>query len=265
MTTECALMGWARHRLLGNIIKPPTKSQLDGRMWHAAIMGEAHDVVRVDADNFKMKDAREARDEALAEGKIPVAAPVFDSLAPAVDRIHEELRRYGIDITGATAIEELLEWSEYATGGVEVLCSGYLDVRWNFAIRDLKTGPSCTSVSQAMRQTADSHSLLQEPAYRRAVAQKHGVDFERTAFEYLFIQTQEPFCITPVPVSGQFRAAAEMRWQRAVDLWAECLSNGTDRHHWPGPQPYNASHRQSIDVPQWTINAEIEIKVAGDE
>ena len=259
LTTESALSAWANHRLLGNHREPASTSQMEGRMWHAAILGEDEEIVVVDVADFKTKAARDERDTILAQGKIPVAAPKIAELQDAAARIVEELAKHGIILNGAC--EERIEWTEYTEGGAEVKCSGILDHYNGAVIHDLKTGKTATSIHQAAMLIARSHALLQDAAYRSAVCDGDDIDPERIEVVFAFVQTREPFSVTPVTLAGDFRELSHLRWRRAIEEWHKCLSKGTEREHWPdvteGITP--------VSAPGWMISQEIELEAMRDE
>lgn len=265
VVTESPLSAWAAHRLLGNFRDEPSSSQIDGRMWHAAILSgtgaddERDGIILVDAPDFRTKAAQEQKAEILAAGNIPVPLPKFEALYPAATRIREELDRFGIAL--GDEVEERLEWDESTRSGLPVPCSGVLDHRSGTMIDDLKTGSGPVSIHEAERRVATSYTLLQDAAYRSAVAQKLEIDKERVGFRIIFIQTQEPFAITPVELSGEFRELSTLRWQRAIDAWHACLSRGTDRKYWPGP----VDRVTTIHPPGWMMSQELELEAMQDE
>ena len=257
LTTESPLSAWAAHRLLGNFRKPAIKSQIEGRMWHAAVLGQAHDVVVVDAADFKTNAAKEERDAILSQKKIPVAKPKLDNLQLSAARIRHSLMEYGIDVDEGTS-EKRFEWTEYTESGKPVECSGVIDHHQFQRIIDLKTSDKSVSLHEATNLIARSHSLLQDAAYRNALcADDHADDgFTPDYFEviFAFCQTVEPFSVTPVTLSGEFRELSHLRWRRAIETWHECLSKGRAREHWPGP----VDAITAVSPPGWMLAQEIE-------
>jgi len=266
LTAVSPLQAWASHRLLGNFRKPPTTAQLDGRMWHAAVLegagasAEGDDLCIIDVDDFKTKAARELRDEAIANGQVPVVRARYDLLAPAAERIRIALAHKDVPLAGA--VERRIEWSERTEKGAEVLCSAVLDHVDGYRIDDLKTGPSATPRTQAGILISRSHSILQDAAYRSALAAEDDLDPERIDFVYAFAQTEEPFSVTPVRMSGTFREVSHLRWRRAVETWHECLSKGTDRKYWPDATEDGIG---VVDAPGWLMSQEIELEAMRDE
>lgn len=265
LVSESALSAWASHRLLGNMKQDPTSSQIEGRMWHAAILGQAHDLVVCDFDGFKTKAAREERDHWLAEGKIPVAAPKMEELAPSSARIRDAMAAKGIHLSGVS--EERFEWDEYGDDGKPVACSGYVD---HYVINEksglpegfeIKSGKTPTSLHEATMLICRNHAIFQDPAYRGALSETLACDREMVDMTYVFVQTREPFSVTPVRMSGAFRELAHLRWRRAINDWQRCLNRGTDRQFWPDVTEGVAV----VDAPGWMLSQEIEMEAMRDE
>jgi len=259
LLNESPLSAWANHRLLGNMKPESTDSQIEGRLWHAVVLEDSSDVVVVEADNFKGKEAREQRDMLKAAGKLPVPRPKFDELKPAAERIRAALLQYDIHLNGT--VEQRFEWTEYTDAGEPVECSAYLDHYDESGILDLKSSKGPVALFQAVNLIARSHSLLQDPAYRNALAAMNDDDPERIEVVFAFFQTREPHSITPVTLAGDFRELARMRWRRAIHLWHACLSKGTDRKYWPGP----VEAITPISAPGWMLAQEIELEVQNGE
>jgi hypothetical protein len=258
------LEAWAKHRLLGGQAEaPPTASQLEGRLWHAMLLEGGAGVEVIDAKDFRTNAAKEKRDLAAAEGKIPVTALKFQAMQPAVKAIEEEMLRFGIEF-GSQKVEHRIEWEEQTINGDDVACSGFVDTfkldRGWLDIYDLKTGSSGTSIDDAVRLIANSHSLLQEPAYRSGLSDQLGIDRERSELTYVFVQTEAPYSVTPVTLSGDFREMAEIRWRRALEIWNRCLTKGTGRECWPGP----VENITPISAPGWLLAKELELEAMSD-
>ncbi len=254
LLSESPLSAWAAHRLLGNMREPSSTSQAEGRLWHAAILGGGDDIVVIDVADFRTKDAREARDSVLRDGKIPIAAPRFQEVMPAADAIRCRLEQEGIAWDGT--VEKKFHWTEYTEGGEAVECSGIVDHFNAVRIDDLKTGKTATSLHMAVNLIARSTAILQDSAYRSAVCSESEAEPEDMDMVFSFVQTQPPFSVTPVRMSGTFREVSHLRWRRAIELWHSCLSKGTEREHWPDV----TTGISVVDAPGWMLAQEIEFE-----
>ena len=259
LLSQGPLACWAGHRLMGNIQKAPSDSKIKGRLAHAALLGEAHDLAPLPFDAFRSNEAKAARDAALEEGLIPVTQTKLDATLPNAQRVHEQLERYGVSLDGHT--EVLLEWEEQTSIGQTCHCKGYADVIQpdQKRIIELKTADSVWTIPTAVRHLSDSHSLLQEPAYRRGAEAVYEIPAHEWEVLYLFVQMEPPFSILPGTLAGDFREMAEIRWMRGITEFAERLWRGTERKYWePSTEP------QVLTAPGWLLARELEIEAMGE-
>ena len=215
----------------------------------------------IDCDNFKTKAAQALRDEARAAGMIPVPAAKMETLRAAVPNILTELARYDVTLGGER--EMRFEWDEAIDPVNAVACSGYIDHWEELRIDELKSGSSITSIEDAAMLLGRTHALLQDAAYRSALADFLTCEPESIEVRFVFFQTEEPFAVTPVTLSGPLRQVSYQRWHRALRLWNACLSKGTEREFWPGP--VEAPHSAVVDDPGWMLKREIEMEAREDE
>lgn len=253
LLNEGPLSAWANHRRLGNLAGPPSDTQLRGRIYHAAILDDTSDLVIVEADSFRTKDARDLRDKALAEGKTPVIASKWEAAKKAGWHIREELAAREVHIDGK--VEHRMKWTEIAEDGQEVWCSGVLDHWSEDIIDDIKTMDGFPTTHTVTRAIATSHALLQDAAYKSAVSQYMGVDRDQIAMRYAFVQIDEPYAVEVVELSGEFQEISYIRWRRAIEEWHRRISKGVERMYWE-----NDPAIVTIFPPGWMLNQELELE-----
>ena len=259
LTTESPLSAWAAHRLLGNFGEASTDAQLEGRLHHAAILMDHAGIDVVDADSFRTKAAREAKAEILAAGNTPVLIEKWDNMQLSAAAIRGQLEQYGIVLDGES--EQRFEWDEYTEDGAAVACSGIIDHYLGNRIIDLKTSKTATTTRQAVQNIASGAALLQDAAYRDALHWDDGPPPGQIEVIFAFVQTQEPFSVTPITLAGDFRELSHLRWRRAIETWHQCLSNGLGREFWPGP----VDAITAVSPPGWMVSQEIEWEAMRDE
>jgi hypothetical protein len=205
-------------------------------------------------DDFRTKAAKEQKAKIRAKGKIPVIARKVEPVLRLADRIREGLFiEHGIDLTGDS--ELAVEWTERATDGTPVPCRGMLDHwiaqqtrgHW-YTIYDVKIWQSANP-RVLVRKVHDMGVDIQAEAYTRAVEAVHPELAGRVRFVTLVCEVSTGL-VTPIVFGGQMRKVGELRWQRAVDMWAACSA----RNDWPG---YTRGE-MVIDAPEWMIAAEID-------
>ena len=83
LITKSALAAWAAHRLLGNFRKPPTDTQISGRGWHAAILGDEESIEVLEFDTYRSAAASTCAENPLT-GRSRAAPTGADAQAPSI-------------------------------------------------------------------------------------------------------------------------------------------------------------------------------------
>jgi hypothetical protein len=236
----------AAHPRFGGKPRKPKASLDQGTLIHALLLGGEERLEIVEADNFKTNAAKDRRDAARAEGRTPVLVDDYDEAQKKADVLRERFGDLGYVLDGTSELTAF--WTEEAAEGVEVQCRGRFDHWKPGHILDLKSIVSADPRT-CMRHVDDYGYCIQHQAYISA-AEKICPELEgRVRFTFLFFEL-ETLLVTPVTLNGEFREIGELRWRRAVELWARCL----ERDHWP---PY-AERALNLGPPQWAMTRELE-------
>lgn len=241
---------WLGHPKLGGRRWTPTKDMDRGSLAHALLLGAGPRIVEIEADDFRTKDAKEARDEAWKRGEIPVLSAKLDEAKETTEKLRAGLKELGIELTGDSEATILFE-QQSASGPVK--CRSRLDhvilEPRRGIIYDLKS-ISSAHPDKCARSTYEYDYHLQSHVYTRAVEEHRPDLIGRVDYVLLFCELDEPHCITPARPDGMFRRMAEVRWQRAVDLWGRCLSE----ERWP----MYTDRIINLAPPPWALARELE-------
>lgn len=215
-----------------------------GHAAHLKVLGAGPELVVIDADDWRTKAAREDRDAARAEGKVPLLrgdAQRVDDLAAAV-RAHPIASALFCPDRGGRP-EVSLFWPDTDTG---IWRRGRLD--WlpaptpsgRVIVADLKTTP-CAAPAAVMKSVANYGYHQQDQWYRDGI---RALDIaEDPGFVFVFIEQEPPYLITVVELDDQaLRIGAELN-RRAINLYAHCREHDA----WPG----YAADVQLIGLPRW--------------
>lgn len=205
------------------------KTQFDvGNLAHTLFLEGHADRVRVlDFDDYRKKDAQTARDEARAEGLVPVLAKDFERVeaAAAAWRVQVMNRDFDPPLFTDGKPEVMIVWEERG-----VTCRALIDwLRDDFlAIDDLKsTSASANPIIWAKRALKQIGADVQVSFYRRGVKALTG---KEPAFRYVLAETEPPFLISTVSLDPSWLELGEAKVDRAMERWRTCM----DDDNWPG-------------------------------
>jgi hypothetical protein len=233
------------HPKLGGFRRDTTPEMDHGKLIHALILEEGSSVDVIEADDWRTKAAKEARDVSRRAGRIPVLVHKYDLAKRAADNIRENLSRKGIHFNGDS--EVAIEWTEPAQEG-DVVCRCKIDhlILAGGIIYDVKT-TSSADLKHCAQSVIDYGYDIQEAAYRRAVAEYRPDMAGALSFVFLFVETDPPYATTPAKLDGVFRELGERKWGRAVETFSRCLASDT----WPDYT--SGSGAVTLEAPGWIM------------
>ncbi len=226
--------------------RDPTKSLDRGNVIHRLVLGKGRDYAVVQANDWRTNVAKAARDEARAQGLVPVLVGDFEEYALAAEKIRVTLADRGYVLDGAS--ELAVEWLEETEHG-DVTCRGMMDHVWleTGVIFDLKiTADAAPSFVE--RNAENLGYAIQSAAYTRALVALRPELAGRVDFLFAFCEAEEPYAINVCRPDGMFRELGERRWIRAVNTWGHCEKSGT----WPA---YGVGVNQ-LSPPAWALARE---------
>lgn len=222
---------------------PAPKAVFDiGHAAHAAVLGVGADVVVVDAANWMTKAAKEARDQAYADGKTPLLAAdaaAVEGMAAALrahpkasalldpDHGTPEVSLFWTDVASTVQRRARLDWLPATDGG-------------RLTIVDYKT---CASAEpgKVRKAVADFGYHMQHAWY---VDGAHAVGLaEDVGFRFVFQEKTPPYLITVVELDAEAVRVGRARNDEALRVFAEC----TEWDTWPG----YADDVQVLSLPPW--------------
>lgn len=193
------------------------------------------DLVIVDADAWASNSAKEVREQAREQGKTPILRSDFDSQYGKVPEYIARLELAGVTLEGVQTQVPIF-WVEESSSGQRVQCRGLLDIVDTAECPE--TGADCGGVITDLKTAAD----ISDKALARSIFQWNyhvqGAVYQRGYFKATDVITRVrlAFLRTTLPAAradwlGQdWLQFGALLWERAVDIWAECLNTG----YWPG-------------------------------
>jgi hypothetical protein len=226
-----------KHPRLGGYVPKHSDAMDEGTALHQMLLGDDR-VDILDHDSFRGGEAKTARDESRAAGRVPMLRHKWDEIMVLGDALKQQVAAFPIDpplfVDGMA--EQTIVWDENG-----VACRARLDwLRSDFrCIDDLKKSRS----AQPRRWQRAMWPLgydIQAAFYIRACKAAFGVS---PVFRWVAIEADPPYAMSVHVLSPDAMKAAHDKVDLALDIWGRCLESGV----WPAyPQTV-----QVVELPVW--------------
>jgi hypothetical protein len=199
-------------------------------------------ILVVPHDDWRKQEARDARDAAVFEHKIPLLAWQYQDLQVAVECVREQvaehptlsqtLRREGL-------AEKTVVWREGASG---FWCRCRPDVLYpGLAILDWKlTGTAATPEVWGSRTALELGYDFRSAFYRRGVRIAFG---QHLPYWFVVIEAEPPYALTLFRCTSELDEWADVAVEETLAVWETCLR----KQVWPAYGP----DTQWIELPTW--------------
>lgn len=245
--SQSPMHAWSMHPKLGGISRSPTKALDNGSLSHALLLGAGKGIKVIDAADFRTNAAKAERDAARAAGKLPVLAADYDAALATATILRQRFADVGVVLDGES--EPTALWTETASNGAQVQCRGMMDHLKLPVVYDLKSIRSANP-DVCRRHVEDYGYAIQRAAYVNAIERIKPELAGRIDFVFVFYELEPPYAVTPVRLSGAFRALGERGWRRAVNRWEKCLRT----NQWPG----YADRIIDVEPSQWALTKDMD-------
>jgi len=234
------------HPRLNPDYEPYEASKFDvGSAAHTLILKEGNAIEIIDADDWRTKAAKDARDFARAAGKTPMLRHQYIETASCVAKVRAQLPSFGLgDILSPDhgQSEVVAAWNDPVAGWCRVM---FDRIMADLTIWDFKfTGIDLTDESLS-RHMAGMGYEFQHAFYERAITELYPEMRGRVKFGFVFCEIKPPFAIMPVRLSNAAVAKGRAAVQVACERWRDAKASG----EWPA----YAGGVRVIDYPPWAI------------
>ena len=209
--------------------QPPRRAFDVGHAAHTEVLGVGAPVVVIDADDYRAKAARTARDEAHAAGHTPVLAHEWAQVQAMAAELRAHPLARKLLQPGDGVAEQTLVWVDDDTG---VWCRARLDWQTHLAggrlaVVDYKT---CVSAEPgSISRSVDNYGYYQQDDFYRSGAITLGLD-DDPAFLFVFQEKTAPYLVTVAWLRDEDREWGRLRNRKALHVYRDCKASG----RWPG-------------------------------
>lgn len=233
---ECPRLAWEKHPRLNPAYEETGSRDLDlGSVAHALLLGRGKSIVLIDAADYRTNDAKAARDNARAFGKIPVLpeqmAAAEDMQRAAIQQLRDFPDTYGNPFGDDGKSEVGLFWRDGDAWGRSLIDRLRTATPawecWDYKTTKANINPEAGSLGiHVVDMGYDTQMAMQE---RGLIALYPGLA-GRLKFRLLFQQSAAPYLISIVEPDPATMTIARKKVERAFQIWNECLTSKT----WPG-------------------------------
>lgn len=222
IVSKSALHAFLKHPRLGGEVEEATRAMQRGTIFHSLLLDTPCPTEIIEAKDYKKSSTQEIRDAAILDGKVPILAHELAEVKQMVAAARRQLRAYGIVLDGMSEITAF--WDEESECG-PVRCRAKMDhvIPARGIIWDLKTIHNAHP-RQCQRNIIDYTADVQFAAYTSALRTIDPDVAGREKMYFIFVESEDPFCVTVVELDGSMRQFGEDRWRRGVETWATCLA-----------------------------------------
>lgn len=218
----------------------PPKAAFDfGHAAHKLLLGVGNELEVVDAEDWRSKDARDQRDQARVNGKVPILQADFER---AMDLVKATLAH---PLAGAILSEgepeQSMYWIDNATG---ITCRARADWLRDNAVVDVKTCADASPEGFA-KACANFRYNMQADWYSEGVQVVTGED-ERRPFIFIAIEKEPPHLVAVYQLDESALALGAQDNHDARRAYAEHESAG----EWPG----YPEHVETLTLPRYALN-----------
>lgn len=241
LCTRSPLHAWTAHPRLNPEFRRVEEQKFDrGTAAHALMLQGQKIVSVIDAEDWRTKAAKEARDEARADGRIPLLAAQWEEVQAMVRAISQQLAsheaRPALFTEGKP--EQTLTWVEDG-----VTCRARLDwLRDDLTfIDDLKTTSRSAHPEAYSRALFNVGGDIQAAYYLRGLTHSTGAFDAR--FRWVVCECQPPYALSVSTPGPGVLMLANRKIDHAIEVWKRCLESGA----WPAYDKRVAT----AELPPW--------------
>lgn len=216
-----------------------------GSAAHRLVLGVGPEIGVVDADDWRSKDAREARENVRRIGKIPLLRKDADRVQAMADKLSEHTLAMRLLSDGKPEV------SAYATDeATGVMRRGRFDWLGTNVITDYKTAATVDPKALAGRYgTVKKYGYDQQAAWYLDLCRDLGHDAQ--AFAFIFQMKEPPYLVTVAYIDEADLWDARQANRTALERFRDCTETGI----WPGYLRDDACAVLSLD--QQTYQEEV--------
>jgi len=231
----------------------PTKYDI-GHIAHRLLLGRGRELEVLGYPDWRGKDAKLQRIQAIADGKLGVLSKDHDRGVEMVEAIRDQLveRGYGPDWyePDPSVAAEVVGIAQASELGQPYWLRCMID--WLPSLTrpwDLKTTGRSAAPEELWRQLVDADWPLQAAMHERILDYLHPEHAGRREHRFVVVENEPPYALSVVRMTEAHMTIGRSQLDRAEVIWASCIA--ADR--WPAYPLID----QKPEYPTWKMKAEM--------
>jgi hypothetical protein len=217
-----------------------------GRAAHQLVLNDPDDrIVVVEADDWRGKVAREARESARLAGLTPLLAKQFEVVKEMADAILAHPTAAGLLHASSGKPEQTLVWWDHVSG---IGCRARVDwLRTPVEGRRLMVVDYKTTVAadpESFGRFAANYGYFVQAAFYLAGVRELGLDPD-PAFLLVSQEKDPPYLVSVLEFDETALTLGRNLMRNAINIYADCTRTG----EWPGYTP----EVQTVSLPPWFL------------
>lgn len=219
--------GWLQHPRLNPDFEVNDETKFDlGNVAHFILIGRGKEVVSIDADDWRTKAAKEAREQHKAEGRLAVLARQFDQASEMADAARKQLA-------------QTKHADAFSIGHGEVVVAWRNGDMWLRSMLDWLVSTTRPYDFKSTDMSCAPHAVEDRPSLMgwdlQAAFHEAGLDAVdpdnagRRKFHYVAQETCKPYALTVVEIGEADLTMGRKKLAMATDIWVQCMRSG----QWP--------------------------------
>lgn len=228
--------------------RKPTKAFDVGQAAHKYVLGKGNEIVVVEADDWRTKAARKARDEAHADGNIPLLEHEHEQVLAMVAALEAHPLAAALFSNGQP--EQSLFWRDgdiWRRARLDWLPEQRADGR-RLIVPDYKTTDS--AAPDGLTPIMWRYRYVMQAGWYLDGLTELGLADENAVFAFVFQEKDPPYLVTVAELDAPALRIGRLLNQQAIDIYRECIETDT----WPG----YSTDVELISVPRWVENQYLE-------
>jgi hypothetical protein len=195
-----------------------------GKLVHRLVLGEGSAIQVIDSDNWLTKAAKTERDEAYANGVVPVLRGEYDAACQMRDSVMAHPIAGGIFAEGAAELSGY--WRDEPTDtGLKFRPDWMTNAIGDIWCTDLKTTMSADP-NEFARSIVKWGYHAQAEWYLRGLREGYGID---ARFLFVAVEKSPPYPVSVIELDDEAIAEGNRLNREAIDLYARCVETDV----WP--------------------------------